>query len=281
VLDPLAIAGVLVAAVLYLRGVDALTRRGHHWRTGRTVSYLGGLACVLVALCSALDRYEDVLFSAHAFQHVLLGMVAPPLIVLGRPVTLALQASSRPTQRRILRVMHSAPVRVITYPLVVWLIFSATLFALYFTPLFELSLRHTWVHVLVHVHFLLAGVLFAAVALGVEPMPRTLPYAGRALFAFSTVPVHACIGLALVTGDALLARGFYGHVHRAWGSGALADQHAAGGILWAAGDLFGVVLMLIVVAQWLRHEQVLARRIDRRLGATPAKPDVALAESAE
>jgi cytochrome c oxidase assembly factor CtaG len=271
VLDPLAIVGVVAAAVLYLRGVDALARRGRRWATGRTVSYLSGLAFVLVALCSALDRYEDVLFSVHALQHVVLGMVGPPLIVLGRPVTLALQAAPRATQRRIL-----------THPLAVWMGFSGMLFVIYFSPLFELSLRHTWVHLLVHVHFLIGGLMFAAVALGVEPMARTLHPAGRALFAFSTVPVHACIGVALITGDTLLARGFYGQVSRSWGPSALADQHAAGGVLWVAGDLVGVALLLIVVGQWLHHEQQVARRVDRRLARPPRpKPDIALAESAE
>jgi len=86
----------------------------------------------------------------------------PLLIVLGAPVTLALQAGSRPTQQRILRVLHSAPARVLTHPLTVWVLFGSTLVVLYFTPLYELSLRNEWVHAAVHIHFVVVGSLFGA-----------------------------------------------------------------------------------------------------------------------
>ncbi len=264
-LDPVVIAVVVGLALAYLRGVGVLARRGRRWPRGRTFAFVTGLTVVAVATGSALERYDDVLFTAHAIQHLLLGMVAPLILVLGAPVTLALQAAPRPARTRLLHLLHSAPVKLLTHPLVVWALFSSTLVALYFSPLFELSLRHAWVHAAVHLHFLAAGVLFFWVAVGTDPLPWRLSYPARALFAFTAIPFHAVVGLALVTSDTLVGAGFYGTVARSWGPSPLADQRAAGGILWAGGDLIGVVALLVVVARWLRHEEVVTARADRHL----------------
>src|SRR6185503_6330782 len=97
---------------------------------------------------------DTVRFSLHTLQHVLLGMAAPLLLALGAPVTLALQASGRAPQRVLLRVVHSRPMELLTNPLVGWTLFAGTLFALYSSPLFDLSLRNDLMHVAVHLHFL-------------------------------------------------------------------------------------------------------------------------------
>src|SRR4029453_9033887 len=106
-----------------------------------------------------------------------LGMVAPLLLVLGAPVTLALQASSRSSQRRILRVLHSAPARVLTNPLTAWLLFGTSIVTLYFTSLYELSLRNGLFHVAMHAYFVLAGCLFLAHVVGLDPIPHAMGYA--------------------------------------------------------------------------------------------------------
>ena len=273
-LDPLVCALTVLAALLYLQGARRLAQRGRHWPVGRTAAFLAGLAVAFVALDSVLERYDDVLFSAHALQHLLLGMLAPPLLALGAPVTLALQASSRSTQTGLLRVLRSRPVAVLTYPLVTWMLFSGTLVALYFTPLLELSLRHPWVHVVVHLHFLFVGVLFFWTAVGLDPLRWRIPLPGRALYAFTAVPFHAFVGVAILSSTSLLAGGYYAEVHRSWGSSPLADQHTAGGILWAGGDLLGVAVLLVIVVRWLLHEQAVQERSDRAESgySTPFEP---------
>src|SRR5262245_47671593 len=109
-------------AAFYVGGLRRLRARGRSWPTARTVAFVSGLVVILVATGSGLAVYDDVLFSLHVVQHVLLGMVAPLLLVLGAPVTLALQSGSRSTQRRLLRVLHSQPARVLTHPLTAWLL---------------------------------------------------------------------------------------------------------------------------------------------------------------
>src|SRR5262249_60775194 len=106
---------VVAAAALYVIGVRRLHARGRPWPGGRTAAFLSGLAVVLVATESGVAAYDRVLFSLHIGQHLLLGMVAPLLLVLGAPVTLALHASARSSQRRILRVLLSVPVRVLPH----------------------------------------------------------------------------------------------------------------------------------------------------------------------
>lgn len=253
--DPLPIAALAVGLVLYLGGVRRLRARGRRWPPARTVSFVAASAVVVVALLSGLASYDQSRFVVHVVQHLLLSMVAPVLFVLSAPVTLALQAGSRTTQRRIVRVVHSRPMAVLTHPVVTLALFGGTLFVLYFTELYDLSLRHRSVHELVHLHFLVVGLLFFWMVVGVDFMRGRLPYGACLLCVMSTVPIHAFLGIALLSSRTPL---FGGHT--------LADQRAGAGILWAVGDLVTLVVGGIVLAQWMSHEELVAAREDR-LGA--------------
>ncbi|HEY2429099.1 MAG TPA: cytochrome c oxidase assembly protein, partial [Acidimicrobiales bacterium] len=159
-LPPVAGTAAAASTVAYAWGVERLRHRGRSWPAGRSAAFGAGLVILVLALCSGLAHYDTTDFSLHMVQHLLLAMVAPPLLALGAPVTLALQAGSRRTQRRLLAVLHSRPVAVITHPVVTWTLFGGSLIALYLTPLYALSLRHAWLHDLVHVHFVITGMLF-------------------------------------------------------------------------------------------------------------------------
>ncbi len=266
-LDPLFLV-TLVAAWCYLSGVRRLSARGRRWPVGRSVAFGSGLLVIAFATQSGFAQYDSVLFSMHVAQHLLLGMVAPLLLVLSAPVTLALQASHRPAQERWLRGLRSRPVRVITHPVVVWVLFGGTLVVLYFTGLYELSLRNPSVHLLVHVHFVVIGCLFMAYVIGIDPLPRSFGYGGRLLFVAVVLPFHAFLGVALLGRRTVLAADWYAHVSRPWGGGALGDQKLGAGMLWAFGELFGLVALGIVLYQWMRHEELVAARSDRQLETT-------------
>ena len=258
-LDPAAAVVVVVAGALYLGGVRRLAGR---WPGRRRAAFLAGLAVATVATQSGWAGAEAERFSAHTVQHVLLGMVAPALLALGAPVTLALQASSRSTQVGLLRLLHRLPLRLLTHPVVAWLVFGGSLVVLYFSPVLPLSLANEAVHAAVHLQFLLAGGLFCWTAIGLDPLPWRLPHGARLLFVVLAVPVHAIVGLSLVGASQPLAPGVFGT-----GAEALADQRVGGGVLWATGDLFGVVLAGVVLAQWMGHEERVAKRHDRLLDA--------------
>jgi putative membrane protein len=256
---------VIAVAAAYVAGLRRLQARGRAWPTARTVAFLSGLAVIVIATESGLAAYDRVLFSLHVVQHVLLGMAAPLLIVLGAPVTLALQAGARPTQQKILRVLHSAPTRVLTHPLTAWVLFGSSLIVLYFTPLYELSLRNDWVHAAVHTHFIVVGSLFLAHVVGLDPIPGALGYGARLLYVAVLLPFHTFIGVALLTANTVIAAGWYDQVERSWGASPLSDQRTGAGLLWISGELFGVLAISLVVRQWMAAEERAAARHDRRL----------------
>ncbi len=265
-LDPLFGFAVL-AGVLYAIGVRRLAERGRRWPAGRSAAFGGGLFVIVLATQSGLAQYDRTLFSLHVLQHVLLGMVGPLLLVLGAPVTLALQACRRPAQQRLIRVLHSRPLAVLTHPATVWVLFGGTLVALYFSGLYELSLRSDAVHALVHVHFVIVGFLFMGYVVGIDSFAFGFGYGARLLYVLVLLPFHAFIGVALLGSDRVLASGWYTQVVRPWGPSALDDQRLGAGILWAAGELVGVVALAIVLYQWMRHEEREGARLDRRLDA--------------
>ena len=256
---------VVVLAAAYVIGVRRLHAHGRSWPATRTAAFLSGLVVILVATESGLAAYDRVLFSLHVVQHILLGMVAPLLLVLGAPITLALQAGSRTSQRRILRVLRSAPARVLTHPLTAWLLFGTSIVTLYFTPLYELSLRNGWFHVATHAYFLLAGCLFLAHVVGLDPIPHALGYGARLLYVVVLLPFHTFVGVALLTMNTVIASDWYDHLDRTWGARPLADQRTGAGLLWISGELFGLLCIGIVVSQWMSAEERAAARHDRRL----------------
>ena len=266
--DPVPLALTLVAGWWYVVGVRRLADHGRHWRTGRSVSFAVGLAVVLVATQSGLARYDTTLFSVHAVQHLLLSMVAPLLLVLGAPMTLAVQAAHRPTQRWLISVFQHPVVRFLTHPLTAWLLFGTSMLGLYLTPLYELSLRNGVVHGWVHLHLLVVGCLFAEAVIGLDPgwgrtrAGRQFAYPVRLLLVVLLVPFHAVLGLALLSAGEPVAADWYLGLDRGWGASPLADQRTGAALMWGVGDLIGVALVVIVAYQWMRADEREARRLD-------------------
>jgi cytochrome c oxidase assembly factor CtaG len=263
--DPLVTLGLLAAALAYLQGRRRLAAGGVAWPRRRTAYFLSGIGVLALALLSPLGAYDTVLFSVHVTQHMLLTMVAAPLLALGAPVTLALRVATGRTRRRLTRVLHSPPLRVIGHPLVAWVLFTLSLYGLYFSPLFDLTLRQPLVHDLVHLHFLGAGLLFWWPVVGLDPSRWRLPHIARLLFVFLMVPFHAFLGVAIMNSGRVLAPTLE-RFQRDWGPTPLADQQVGGAILWGAGDLIAIGAVLGILVSWATYEEkVVAAREDRRV----------------
>lgn len=262
-LDPLALFPVFVAAALYGTGVRRLAARGRTWPARRTWLFGLGLLALLAGTQGPLAAADARRFSAHAGQHLLLGMVGPLLVALAAPLTLALQAGGPKTRARLRHLLHGPAGRLLAHPLLGIALFGASLFALYFTPLFALSLRNEVVHAAVHVHFFAAGAIFLWPIVAADPVAARPPHPVRLLAVFLSLPLHTILGLSMVSGDRLLADGWYA---RALGAeAALSDQQLAGGVLWAAGELMGLACAALVVSQWMAADEREAARNDRRL----------------
>jgi putative copper resistance protein D len=257
---PIPTVVLTATALLYAWGV---TRRPG-WPRGRWLAFAAGLVVLLIALCSDLARVDSTRFTAHVAQHLLLSLVAPPLLALGAPVTLLLQAGSRRTQERVLAILHSRPVVMITHPLVAWVVFGGSTIALYSTPLYAQTLHHPWLHDVVHIHFVLAGVLFFWPVVGIDPGRWRLGHAARLLYVLVALPFHAIVGLALISTRAPL-----------WSAHTLADQQAGGGAMLLGGDLVTLAVIAIVFRQWVAADQRLAARLSAGVSAPErrAPPD--------
>ena len=260
-LDPAAAVGLTAAAVAYARGVRRLARRGRRWPAGRSLCWALALLPGVVATQSGIGRYDTQRFTIHMVQHLLLGMVVPFAGVCAAPLTLALQ-SGGPGTRRVLRsALRSRWGRVLSHPVVTWVLFGGGLAVVYLTPVLTISAHNAAVHLLVHAHLLVSGSLFLAGLVGSDPSPRPLPFAGRLLSALTAVPFHAFLGLALLSAAAPLAPSVYP---------SLSDQRTAAGLLWGMGELFTLAVAAVVVRRWYVADQREAGRADRRADAAAA-----------
>ena len=265
-LDPVPIVGVCIAAAAYV-WAERRVARGHPASPAprhRRWLFMGGLAAILVALVSPVDTYENVLFSVHMVQHMLLEMVAAPLIVLSAPITLVLRASGPSARRAILAVLHSQPARWLTFPLVTWFLFAGVNWGWHFSGLYNLALENDLVHYLEHASFLAAALLFWWPAIGPDPQPWRMPHAVRLMYLFLAMPQNSFLGVALLSTQRVLYL-HYVTVVRAWGPTPLDDQHLGGTVMWVFGDMVFLAAMLGVVWAWMRFEDARTVRLDARL----------------
>ena len=273
-LEPAAAFAIAVACWWYLSAAHRLGQRGRRWPWRRTSAYLGGLLVLAVATQSGIGTADTTSFTAHVIQHLLLGMAGPVLLALGAPITLALQSSNRRLRARLIKILHSRPVWVFTHPVTAWAAFGGLMFALYFTPLYAETLRSAGLHDLTHLAFVLSGCLFFWPVVGLDPTPHRLGYGARMMYVMLALPFHTIIGVALVTQTKLIAPGL-----------SLSDQQAGAGILWTAGELLGLIAVMIVGVQWMNAEERQAiredRRQDRQLAAAAALAAAALSVELE
>lgn len=261
---------VIVGAALYLAGLRVLRRRGDRWPTGRTIAWFAGLAAVGWAALGGLSVYSDVLFSAHMGSHMMLAMVAPILLVLGAPITLALRTLPGPRQpgevsprAMLTSLLHSRFMRFLTFPVVGPALFVGSLFALYFTPMFGWLMSSMWGHTAMEFHFLAVGALYYYVIIGVDPSPRTLPPIARFGVLMVTIPFHAFFSIALMSAHEVIAGSYWQALQRPYRTDLLADQYLGGGISWAMGEVPLVLVLGALFVQWFRSDTREARRSDR------------------
>ncbi|MEV7127243.1 cytochrome c oxidase assembly protein [Streptomyces sp. NPDC093260] len=266
--DPFFLVACLLGLVLYGWGVVRLRRRGDSWPVGRTVAYVVGVLTVLLTMCTGLNDYGMVMFSVHMVQHMVISMLSPILILLGAPVTLALRAlpvagrGRKGPRELLLALLHSRYMRIVTHPAFTIPMFIASLYALYFTPLFDFLMGSRAGHIAMMVHFLAVGLAFFWPIMGVDPGPHRPGHLMRMLELFAGMPFHAFFGIALMMGSTPMVKTFE-NPPASLGIDALSDQSAAGGIAWAFSEVPSVLVLLALLFQWYRSEQRQAKRKDR------------------
>ncbi|GAB3698076.1 cytochrome c oxidase assembly protein [Mariniluteicoccus flavus] len=260
------IAVAALAIGLYAWGVWVLRRRGDHWPIGRTVSWMvGGVGSGLLATLTALGAYDTVLVSIHMVQHMVLSMFAPIFLALGAPMTLMLRTFPPKAHKVLLTILHTGIGKVVFFPPLVYALFVLNPWALYFTPLYDLTLRSEFWHNWLHGHFVITGCMFFWTLLGTDPIPYRLPYIMRVIMLMATLPFHSFLGVIIMGSNELIGEEWYLSFERTWGPSLADDQYVAGGILWGTGDFVILVIMAVLFVQWFRESQREAKREDRRL----------------
>ncbi len=278
-LDPTIVIPLLATALAWLWAVRRVNRQhpGNPVPTLRIASFLAGLVVIEVALQSGIERYDTTLFSIHMVQHLLLMLVAPPLILLGAPMTVLLRAATPWARRRvILPILHSAPIRFISHPVTAWLAFTGVLWLTHFSPLFDLALDNVAIHDLEHVLFVTSALLFWFPVIGADPAPNRLGYPARLLYLLLQMPPSSFLAMAILFTDHALYP-HYEELGSPYGVTALADQGAAASLMWVSSDIVFIGAILLVVGAWMRHEERRAAETERQVDAERA----ALAERAD
>ena len=269
-IDGLMLGLLIFVVALYIKGVIILSRRGVKWPVGRTIAFAVGISAVDFATSGGLGLYSHFSFSAHMSAHMIIGMIAPIGIVLGAPITLALRTLpiGRDPQERGIRgsfiaLLHSKLGKFYTNPIVALAIFDGSLFALYFTPLFgNLMQGHTG-HFIMSLHFLLAGILFFQILIGIDPMPQKVPHLVKIIIIFAAMSIHAFFSISIMSASTLIDGGYFAQLERPWATDLLADQKLGGSIGWAMGEIPILLALLATFIQWSRADKKEANRIDR------------------
>lgn len=269
-LDPLFFTGGVLGAVLYGVGVARLRSRGHRWPWGRTISWMLGILVTLWCTNAGIAEYAQVSVGLHMLQHMTLTMLAPILLVLGAPATLALRAirpshgHERGPREWLVWFLHSWVTRILTNPFYVFVVYVLGLYGLYLTPAFGWLMGSHVGHIVMQVHFLVSGYLFYWVVMGIDPRPRPLAYWGRLLLLLLALAVHGFFAVILMMSTVPLAEEWYGIVRPPWVPDLLQDSLNGGQVAWALSEIPTLIVMIVISVQWARSDDREAKRNDRQ-----------------
>jgi putative copper resistance protein D len=275
--DGLMIGLLIISLALYVKGVVVLTRRGDKWPVGRTIAFALGVSAIDFATSGGLGLYAQFSFSYHMIAHMVLGMIAPIGIVLGAPITLALrtlpqarQSSERGVRGTLLTALHSKLAVIFTNPITALALFDGSLFVLYFTDLFGSMMQSHEGHLLMNIHFILTGVLFFHVVLGIDPNPRRIPHLVRIVIVLAAMSIHAFFSVALMSSTTLIDKGYFASLKTPWLNDFLADQRLGGSVGWAMGEIPILLALVVTFISWVKDDSREARRIDRNAARAAA-----------
>ena len=253
------LAAIAVISVLYALGGRSSATPSDAAKRWRGASFYVGLATLALVVASPIQAYAGELFWAHMVQHVLLMMIAPPLLLLGRPwprvsrpVPLAVR---RPLARGFLVGRALAPARStfrrLGAPAASFALFNGTLLLWHLPALYDLTLRVGPVHDLEHALFFGTALLFWVHLLpGATSRPR-LGDASRAVYATGALLVSWVLAIVLGFAPEPLYGVYAALAQRPGGLTALADQQLAAGVMWVPASVPYCIVLVVVALRWL------------------------------
>lgn len=259
-LDPPLVLVVDLAIFYWLGSRRTVTperkRTAQRWRD---VSFYGSLVVLAIALASPIEILSEKLFWVHMVQHVLLLVVAAPMMVFAQPWIRLWRCLPLETRRWLARNLshgrRTAPLRAISHtlgsPVVSFLAFSIVLLAWHIPALFDATLRNTTLHALEHTLFFTTAVMFFKQVIPSPPLRTTLVASHRVVFAIGGMIVSWVLAVILALAPHPLYSYYAHELGRPGGITAMADQQIAAGIMWVPGSVTFLLVVFVYVHRWL------------------------------
>ncbi len=257
--SPDVVVPILLATFLYIVGATRLRRRSRRraaLRTRAVVCYAAGTLALIAALVSPIAALGTRLLSAHMLQHVLLMLVAAPLLVLGRPLVAMPWALPRGARRGLGHELARPAVRrswrVFSNPYLVWVMHAAAIWLWHAPPLYQATLQSSLVHALQHMSFFGTALLFwwSAFEFG-----QHRSRAGTGVLYLFTTAVHGSVLGALLTFSTTIWYPVYALRAPVWGLTALEDQQLGGLLMWVPAGLIYLIAALATLATLFHAEE--------------------------
>ncbi len=263
---PLPAITLLMAAAAYVAATARVNRLqpSQPWPRAHVSCFLAGLATAWLAILGPPGYFDDVFFYAHMTQHILLVMVAAPLLVLGNPVLLILRTAPRTFRRRWINpVLRSRAADILAHPVIGWLVFMTVMFVSHIPSVYDFALRHPVAHDFVeHPLYVASALLYFYPLLAATPVRRHISHGVRALSVFTMMVPMALLGFFIYAAPQLRYP-FYAHVQRPFGPAPLLDQQLSGALMWSSTMILGAVWFCLLGLRWLQAEERLSHRVDR------------------
>jgi cytochrome c oxidase assembly factor CtaG len=269
--DPWVCAAVLLLGAGYLTAVRRVRRRGQPWPTARAVSFAClGLGTLVIATMSWTGAYAGVLFYARAAQTILLLLLAPLFLALGRPITLAIAVAPGRAGARLEAAIHSRTARVLTFPAISTLLLVAVPFAVYFSPWYTAYFHSAGIRELTYLVLIIPGLVFFWTLIRTDPVPWAYPYLVTLWIMIGEVIGDAILGVAVISDSRLIGAPYYRSLARPWGPSLRFDQMLGGATLWVLGDLVGIPFLVAALIYMIREDETEAAAVDAELDARDA-----------
>jgi putative membrane protein len=260
--EPEVVIGLVLSAGLYAHGWRRLRRRGRGGRIlrpWRAWCFGAGLTAVALALLSPIGTFGSLLMSMHMIQHLLLVMVAAPLILLGAPLLPLLWGFRRDTRRRLGRLLHRGhPAHrffaFLTRPAIALPVFVVVILVWHYPPLYDAAQGRTLTHDFEHFSFLAAALLFYWPLIHPTGTPRRMSYGAGILYLFPAKITGFVIGAALSMAQTPWYQTYIA-APRIWGMSALDDQQLAGLIMWIFGGLLYIFPLILLIVMMIREDE--------------------------
>jgi cytochrome c oxidase assembly factor CtaG len=258
-IPPAATFALALTALVYLRGWILLRRAGVPFLPlWRAVSFLLGLLSLWIALASPLDTFSGFVLTAHMLQHMMLMMLAPPLILMGAPLIPLVRGlpvfAAREFAGPFLNWRVAARVgSALTHPVVALLLMGVVMFAWHTPRLYEMALASSSWHEFEHACFFLVSLVFWWPV--IQPWPSRAQGPRWAIVPYLLIAdlENTALSAILVFSDRVLYPS-YATMPRLFGFSALHDQAAAGAIMWVMGSFAFVIPAIVIAIQCLQSK---------------------------